>query len=83
MRAGAGLALLILSAILLVGGFFVLGETFGPRESIQGIQWAIIAILGAAFISMQCAAVAVMLSLAERDVTNRPAPPSIKQGKDS
>ena len=74
---------LVLSVLALFLLFGLIQERAPQVTDLGGFEWAMIAVGGSVFVALQCIAAIVMLTLAEPDVTIRPTPPSINEGKDS
>ena len=69
-RKGGGLLLLVISAAILLGGLLAIGNA-APAQSIGPLQWAFAALIGLIFVACQMTAVAMLVSLAEPEVTGR------------
>ena len=78
-RLAASVGLLLLSAVTLLLGIILVQST----SQSDFVRWLLVGLIGLVFVLAQCFAVAVMLSLAEPNVTSGSAAPSIKEGKDS
>lgn len=78
-RAGLGLALLLLSGTILIGGLILMMAAGGNGAPSGGIQIVAIALGGALFVATQSLATAFLLSIAHPGGNPRRAQPSINR----
>jgi hypothetical protein len=79
-RGGLGAALLVVGAMVLLGGLAIVLQQGGfTNTGMTPIAWLAVSILGLAFVHAQTMGTAMLISLIQENVTNRPDAASINR----